>query len=218
MATRSTWQGTSAMFAKGPDGLGDEEDWRLRALAGAVGTPAAGGAGGGPGGTCPAGPARPRARGQPRGRAGRGGVVCAGTGGCGVGGVASALSSSTSFCCCLRGPRRPGPGQPFRAPRAGGQPPRTTGARGARAEFRGPRPEAAAGRRGSAAQGERARGPGNPPGRSGSRGGPTVQLGDLLAKWHRWRRARGGCKPVKRGPRVTCFILDPTGILVLDYC
>ncbi|XP_030616217.1 uncharacterized protein LOC115802054 [Delphinapterus leucas] len=131
------------MFAKGPDGLGDEEDWRRRALAGAVGTPAAGGAGGGP--------ASARATSR---ASGRGGAVCAGTGGCGVGGVASALSSSTSFCCCLRGPRRAGPGQPFRAPGAGGQPPRTTGARGARAEFRGPRPEAAAGRRGSAAQGK----------------------------------------------------------------
>ena len=188
MATRSTWQGTSAMFAKGLDGLGDQEGGRHRARASAVGTPAAGGAGGrGPGRTCPAGPARARARGRPRGRggAGRGGAVCAGTGGCRVGGVASALSSSPSFCSCLRGPRRPGPRQPLRAPGAGGRPPRATGARGARAELRGPPPAVAAGRRGSAAQGERARGrargPGNPPGRSGPQCGQTVQLGDLLA-------------------------------------
>ncbi|XP_026936264.1 uncharacterized protein [Sagmatias obliquidens] len=58
------------MFAKGADGLGDEEDGRRRALAGAVGTPVAGGAGGGPGGTCPAGPARPRARARATSRAG----------------------------------------------------------------------------------------------------------------------------------------------------
>ena len=79
MATRSTWQGTSAMFAKGLDGLGDQEGGRHRARAGAVGTPAAGGAGGrGPGrdvsrGTGASASARATSR-AGRGGAGRGGV------------------------------------------------------------------------------------------------------------------------------------------------
>lgn len=65
MATRSTWQGTSAMFAKG---LGGGEDGAGRGRA--PWEPRAGRGGAGGGGARPAGPARARARGRPRGRGG----------------------------------------------------------------------------------------------------------------------------------------------------
>ncbi|CAI9173595.1 unnamed protein product [Rangifer tarandus platyrhynchus] len=98
--------------------------------------------------------------------------------------MASALSSSPSFCCCLGQPRRPGRGHPLGVPGAGGRPPRAAGARGG-----------SAGRRRSAARAARERGrapgPGNPLGRRGPQCGPKVRLGDLLAEWHRRRRAGG---------------------------